>query len=260
MSDTKSLLMTMVKNFDPSVVNSHEAWKCWINHFEMSMAALQIEESTAKKSWLFLLGGKKLLVLDDFMIRQRSRGNLRVPLDEDYSACKRRFTDYFSERRYIEKFRQIVQVDGENFENFVARLRSGSKLCQFNNDPNEEIKRQISTGARSLAIRQKAFNRSCSIRELLDFGKNIERDEEVKNLKLDTIKSPSPTAAKKYIRKHRAIFCIRCGCLVHTNMKFCRGVNEMCHYCGIKGHIKKCCMHRVLESEHIKAASARLQM
>lgn len=105
-------------------------------------AALQIEESTAKKSWMFLLGGKKLLVLDDFMIRQRSRGNLRVPFDEDYSACKRRFTDYFSERRYIEKFRQIVQVDGENFEIFVARLRSGSKLCQFNNDPNEEIKRQ----------------------------------------------------------------------------------------------------------------------
>lgn len=143
-----------------------------------------------------------------------------------------------------------MHVDGENYEKFVSRLRSGSMLCQFNNDPNEEMKRQISTGARSLEIRQKAFNRSCSISELLDFGKNIKRDEEMKNLKFDTVRSL--TTAQKYIRKHRPIFCIRCGGLIHTNMKFCRGLNEMCHYCRMKGHIKKCCLHRVLESERIK--------
>lgn len=263
--DTKSILLKTVKQFDPSVENGYDAWNCWINHFEMSMASLQIKESKAKITWLFFLGGKKLQVLDEFITRQRNREKSSAKRDEsndEYSFCKTRFTSYFSERRYIEKFRQIVQVDGENFEKFVTRLRSGSKLCQFNNDPEEEIRRQISTGAKRLDVRQKAFSGSCTMRELVEFAKNIELDE-VKNSKLKVeMQPPQPSTSKvpTYVKKHRPIFCIRCGGLSHKNIRFCRGYNGICEYCGNKGHTKKCCMHRVLESEHIKETSARLQM
>lgn len=257
------ILETMVKLFDPSLPNANELWPLWLNNFEQSAAAAGVVDDKEKIKWMFYLGGKNLHAVKDFINRQcqnLSVGNPDKKIDADFNGYKKRLTKYFAGRRNIEKFRNLAQAKDEKFEDFMTRVRECSKLCCFYNDQQDEIKRQIATGAKYLAIRQKAFS-GYSIDEIIECARKIERVE-IKEVKEAENKKKLPTIPKKVKRLndtvHKRMFCVRCGCLAHKGNSSCQAFNKICEYCGMKGHMKKCCMHRRLESEQMDTLAAQL--
>lgn len=253
--DIKSIFETMVKTFDSSLPNADELWRLWIKNFEQSAAAAGVVDDKEKIKWMFYMGGKNLQTVDDYISHYRKKVNPKSSDSKTYGefdACKNRLTEYFSGRRNIEKFRSMAQAKDEKFDVFLTRLREHSKVCNFYHDSHDEIKRQIATGAKYLAIRQKAFSGS-SIDEIIEYARKVEKEGEMKS-KVSTV-----TNLQKQVGKvHKRIFCVRCGYSAHKGKSSCPATHKTCDYCRTKGHTKNCCLHRILETLHMNALAAQL--
>lgn len=248
-NNTKDLLKSMVKNFDPNVPQLSDAWRAWLKNFELSAAAARIETDSQKKAWMLLLGGKELQNIYDYLMNRHKQPDEK---SENFNTCKERISLYFLERQHIDKFRQVAQAENENFENFTLRLRRYSQNCGFKN-PEDDIKRQIAIAAYNLNVRRKAsIESNFTIKQLEHYAQKY---EQMKNKRLNTppkVVTPQRKPVKPPHRINRRTFCVKCGSVAHIqNVKTrCRAFGKICGYCGMRDHLISCCMHKILEERH----------
>ena len=173
-----------------------------------------------------------------------------------------------------QNFHSMWQKEGESITHFLAWLRAQAKFCKFTvTCPNEmncghqvnysgdrqmiaglvnmEHQNRVLAEAATLTTLEQKFQRLVSL-ETTDMSTpylckmmhplalfNVQRSDH-KQWSSETKTTSTPRYAEH---------CSRCGKISHPggsmDCKSCAAVRLVCHYCGVKGHIKKVCRKRM---------------
>jgi hypothetical protein len=129
---------------------------------------------------------------------------------------------------HIYVFSMLVQNKTEAFDSFVARLRGQAENCSFENT-EFEIKRQIIEKCRMDELRDRAFEVTLTLDELISTAKRIEAAEN-RRLGNRSIKND--------------LFCTRCGSNDHRHYSSqCKALRTRCQICDLIGHLSSFCFY-----------------
>lgn len=155
------------------------AWAKWKRDLECYFESEKIEGQYEKRSKLLYLGGSDLRdIYDNLPEVETVSLVLRNPPYYDAAIAKlnAHFEPY--RRRNYERhlFRQITQKSSERFADFVLRLRTQVKRCEYDK-PEEMILDQIVEKCSSEKLRQKLLERDMLLREVEGLGTTMEESE-----------------------------------------------------------------------------------
>lgn len=239
-----------IKVFQTSLVSSQLplAWSKWKRDLECYFESEKICSQYDKRSKLLYLGGSDLRdVYDNLPEVETVSHVLSDPPYYDVAIAKldAHFEPY--RRRTYERhlFRQIAQGPSERFSDFVLRLRTQVKRCEYDK-PEEMILDQIVEKCSSAKLKQKMLKRDLLLSEVEGLGTSLE--ESARKLK-EFISSPrSPQSdhignvTKKLTGKYDAVKKARPG-LVNRSQAVMKGFQRsisvpVCFSCGNRGHVK----------------------
>ncbi|KAF6033964.1 hypothetical protein EB796_007738 [Bugula neritina] len=188
----------------------------------------------------------------------RDHATPRIPSEMSYedvvNILKRHFKSTHNRLTERGQFREIRRSNGESVSDFVARLKSASRYCEFNEKLNENLVEQFRMGINDSLIREKLIDMPLAQQE--DFEEVIRKAQEVelnrkmidlsmndqpavqaiqrrRNMKLPTFQRPVRTANND--RK-----CFRCGKADHmANDQACPARDKKCRVCHKLGHFAK---------------------
>lgn len=262
-------------------------WKSWLRGFEIFTKANKITSDDEKFNWLLHCAGQK--VQDIYhTLPEEPKEVQRGPLLSGYNPFE---TNEYSEavlklRHFFEPkqntsferhvFRQMQQNKTEGIDSFVIRLREQADRCGFDNQLEENIKDQITTGCKSNLLRRKILEKAdCKLDEVLSRARILESVE--KQQKLFELKATAPEGKTSNetandekvndIEKTSAVCkietsnrlnrfsrssgpCGRCGYKGHkANDEKCPARGKECAKCGSKDHFARRCFSRFTKSE-----------
>lgn len=176
-----------VKQFDAKVDQSQLAteWRKWKRSLEYYLAASGITGQREKRNQLLHLGGPDLQDIFDNLPGVHDVPHVTPDppfydvavqqLDSHFQPCRRRTYE-----RHV--FRQISQLTGERFGDFVMRLRVQASRCDFDQEGNSVMESmiidQIAEKCISSALRKKILEKDRPLDEVVAIGKTIEDVEQ----------------------------------------------------------------------------------
>ena len=133
------------------------SWKKWLARFENLVLALGITTDPRKRALLLHYAGEEVYdIYETFAAEEVDK----------YANLSEKLTSYFEPMKHTDyeifKFRNCKQNTNEGIDEYVTRLRTLAKTCEFT-DVEKEIKSQIILYTTSTSLRRKA------LREQFDF-------------------------------------------------------------------------------------------
>ncbi len=236
-------------NEDPASLSNR--WTAWLKRFERFVVAMDIKDTTRKRSLLLYLAGPEVEKIFEAI---PDNGE-----EKDYDVAAKKLTEYFSPKKNtmyeIHLFRKAQQRQGETIDQFYTRLCQLAKTCEFA-DEKHEIKIQLIERDSSARVRRKALREEAlSLDALLKYGRSLEISEhqagELEKAKQDFSDSinfvnknnnrrrPNNPPNKKKTEKMR-FYCG--GSYPHPGGKTsCPAFGKECRGCGRVGHFKEVC-------------------
>ncbi|XP_062540777.1 uncharacterized protein LOC134208847 [Armigeres subalbatus] len=172
-----------VKPFDTKVDQSQLAteWRKWKRSLEYYLAASGNTGQCEKRNQLLHLGGPDLQDIFDNLPGVHDVPHVTPDppfydvaiqqLDSHFQPCRRRTYE-----RHV--FRQISQLHGERFGDFVMRLRVQASRCDFDQEGGSVMESmiidQIAEKCLSSALRKKILEKDRTLEEVVAIGKTIE--------------------------------------------------------------------------------------
>lgn len=176
-----------VKQFDAKVDQSQLAseWRKWKRSLEYYLAASGITGQREKRNQLLHLGGPDLQDIFDNLPGVHDVPHVAPDppfydvavqqLDSHFQPCRRRTYE-----RHV--FRQISQLPGERFGDFVMKLRVQASRCDFDQEGSAVMESmiidQIAEKCTSSALRKKILEKDRALEEVVAIGKTIEDVEQ----------------------------------------------------------------------------------
>lgn len=231
-----------IKPFQTSLESSQLplAWAKWKRDLECYFESEKIQSQYDKRSKLLYLGGSDLRdIYDNLPNTENVSFVLKDPPYYDVAIAKldAHFEPY--RRRTYERhlFRQITQKQSERFSDFVLRLRTQIKRCEYAR-AEEMIVDQIVEKCFSDKLRQKMLKRDMSLAEIESLGTSLEESErKMREFGRPTSTSDpisSVTNWKPDITKRKTM---RVAKLPQSSQWYSRST-PICFSCGKRGHIK----------------------
>lgn len=263
------------------------AWSKWKRDLECFFESEKIESQYDKRAKLLFLGGSDLRdIYDNLPGVENVSHVLKDPPYYDVAIAKldAHFEPY--RRRTYERhlFRQIAQGPSERFSDFLLRLRTQVKRCEYDK-PEEMILDQIVEKCSSTKLKQKMLKKDMPLSEVEGLGICLEESAR----KLKEFGNPSPDESissvtnkrvgynsvprdrnrmyvKKFV-KHQQVaesdppksgsvpVCFSCGKRGHVKgADNCPAKNESCLRCGGEGHFAKQCKKRPNNEQRVRVA------
>lgn len=173
-------------DFDTDDSGNSSKWKNWIRGFEIFAKANKIEDDNNKLNWMLHCAGQKVqnifYTLPDLVIETR-RGPLAsgfTPFEtNEYSEAVLKLQNFFEPKRNTSferhVFRKMKQNEKERIDAFVVRLREQAERCDFEEQLEENIRDQITSGCTSNILRRKILTRSeWKLEEILNQARILE--------------------------------------------------------------------------------------
>lgn len=170
-----------IRPFQTSLESSQlpVAWAKWKRDLECYFESEKIEGQYEKRSKLLYLGGSDLRDIYD-NLPEVETVSLVVINPPYYDAAIAKLDAHFEpfRRRTYERhlFRQIAQKSTERFSDFVLRLRTQVKRCEYDK-PEEMILDQIVEKCYTDKLRQKLLKRDMLLNEVESLGTSLEESE-----------------------------------------------------------------------------------
>jgi len=126
-------------------------WTSWLKDMELYFEACNIDHKPQQKAILLHLVGDQTRQI--YYAKETNH--------DDYNDVKRILTDHFTPLVNVEfevfKFGELKQKEGEALDDFVVRLQTQARSCNFGNGNaiNAEVKKQIIRGGRCVKLRQR---------------------------------------------------------------------------------------------------------
>lgn len=172
---------TRIKPFQTTLESSQLplAWAKWKRDIECYFESEKIEGQYEKRSKLLYLGGSDLRDIFDNLPEVETVSMVLID-PPYYDAAIAKLDAHFEpyRRRTYERhlFRQITQKSSERFADFVLRLRTQVKRCEYDK-PEEMILDQIVEKCYSDKLRQKLLKRDMLLTEVEGLGTSLEESE-----------------------------------------------------------------------------------
>ena len=220
-----------IQQFSPyeDLTTLSNRWTVWLKRFERFVVAIDIKDTTRKRSLLLYLAGLDVVL-----------------------------TEYFAPKKNImyeiHLFRKAQQRRGETIDQFYTRLCQLAKTCEFA-DEKHEIKIQLIEQCSSTRVRRKALcEEAITLDCLLKYGHYLEVSElqagelektnelsdsiNALNKNTDRLKKSHPPS-NKIKTEQRCFYCG--GSYPHPGGKTCPAFGKECRGCGRLGHFKEMC-------------------
>ena len=234
---------------DPAARPSDSAWRQWkisfTNYLDLLPAASAYSESQKLKLLRHLLGDEGQRHFDALDLQSSNCLSKALDvLDKSWGHQSNVFASRF-------KFCQLKQNNTETLEDFLYRLRSQVRFCEYDNVPKNKIEgvllvQQLISGVADHRIRE------CLLTEdpaKLTWDRAVEIAR-AKTLVVEQSKIFNTRANPFDISKIQKTLdytqtlqkCFRCGSLQHkANCATCPARNVDCKTCGKRGHYARCC-------------------
>ena len=165
--------------------NAGPRWTAWLREVELYMDASNIDHKPQKKAILLHFVGEQALEIY----------YAAAQANDEYEDLKTLLNAHFIPQVNVEfeifKFGELKQKEGENLDDFVVRLRTQAKWCNFGNAAavTTELKQQVIRGSRCVKLRQKILEAQnpLSLEEILSKA----RIEDSASLRLKAIERSS---------------------------------------------------------------------
>lgn len=268
-----------MRAFQTSIESSQlpVAWSKWKRDLESYFDAENIVSQYEKRAKLLYLGGPDLRDVFDNLpdIDKVSHVLVNPPY---YDAAIAKLDAHFEpfRRRIYERhnFRQISQKPSERFSDFILRLRTQVKRCEYS-QPDEMIVDQVVEKCTSNKLRQKLLKRDMCLEEVEALGTSLEESERhlcefnrtpvgsINRLAYQSQKSavtkipddfkksyqwsrnrfPSSNVGRSYPRSEPV--CFACGKKGHVKgAEVCPAAKAQCMKCRGFGHFARQCLKR----------------
>lgn len=211
-------------------VTAATRWSVWIEDFNDYLMACGIVDKM------------QILAMFKRVVGPEVRGVYRqLKLAESgYDAVVEKLSGFFKPMKSINfhvfKFCHMKQNETEALDDFVVRLREAAKWCEFKDDEDKEVLRQVMNGCKSQAVRELLFaNDGLKLEDLLD---KVRTNEAVTSYRKDTESMSIKT--EKVFAIGLKTKCDKCGYLTHKN-DTCPAANRKCNKCKKIGHFESCC-------------------
>ena len=144
-------------SFDGNVSHS---WKLWLKHYDIYLAATEKDAKGDKINtsiFLTCIGRKGREMYETTFTFEAGNEMKLVPvLHKFFEYCKKNITIL------CHKFFTYRQQEGQNFDNFVAKLTKSSSECQFDNLQDSLIKDMIVCDTKLNSLRER-LPRECDL-------------------------------------------------------------------------------------------------
>ena len=228
--------------------NLEQAWKLWIQKFDLYLAAsrsTQLEESVQVAMLLASIGDEALRVFNTF----------RFDNDGDkqrINIVRQKLADYCMPRKNIVferyAFGKTTQSAGETIDSFVTTLRARAKTCQFENQEESLIRDRIVLGCADQRLQERLLREpDLTLIKALDLCRAAESTrDQMRCLKGDSgssipvhsVQKPKQKASNNS-QRGRSSTCSRCG-QSHAP-KSCPAWGKQCTKCGKNSHFASVC-------------------
>ena len=148
----KQLNLSPPASFNLNDENRHTAdtrWPAWCKELDTYLLASGVTDKPQKKAVLLYVSGPPV---------NEIYSTLQPEDSDDYETVKKKITDHFAPFKNLDyevfAFSQMRQIDGEQLDEFVVRLRVAAIRCEFGTATDAELKRQIIRGCSSSKLRQ----------------------------------------------------------------------------------------------------------
>lgn len=212
-------------------------WRKWKRAFDIYTEAYNISTEKKKLVPMLHIGGLQLQEIFD------SLPNMNVADNTDENVYKnaiQKLDEYFAPKQNLiferHLFRQMTQQHGEQFNQFLARLRHQAAKCMFSNE-DEHIIDQVAEKSNMPELRKQLLlltNNEISLNSIIAKANALESlSRQLQDYEKNTI---------DIVKMSRKETCIRCGSNTHiSKYNKCPARYKRCMRCGNVGHYKQLC-------------------
>ncbi|XP_055309417.1 uncharacterized protein K02A2.6-like [Sitodiplosis mosellana] len=260
-------------------------WKIWLRGFEIFAQANSMEDAEEKLNWMLHYAGAKVqsvyYSLPEKEVVETARkgplatGYVKSQPQDEYEQAVAKLCEFFEPKQNISYerhvFRMLTQNKGERIDMFMMRLREQAERCDFDEQLDENIRDQITSGCHSDVLRRKILERGDEKLERIvkmarifeavsKQQKTFEREatlvhtspvtvDERKDESVCNINTKRKFASRRNLPPKKnmdfGIVCGRCGSKGHkASDDCCPAKGKTCHRCGRKDHFSRCCFLR----------------
>lgn len=194
--------LTSLPQFPPFDVHADGAgprWKKYLAQFDNLLTGLLVKDAARKKALLLLYAGTDVYDIHDTLtIAAPDEANDVYKRSTD--ALTTHFEPKVSTSFAIFEFRDCKQQDSETVSEYVTRLRTKAKNCNFH-DEDQEIKNQVIFSCTSQTLRRRALREDYKLDELLKVARGLELSE-AQATRVEAL-DPSPGSVNKVYHKQQ---------------------------------------------------------
>lgn len=227
---------------------SAEEWERWK---EMFAEYLRTKSSTKramagdlKLSFLKIVGGVEMVdLLKSLPSIVEHESGFRVTEGDGYGEAIAKINAHFDDiKNPLQErcvFRGMRQDDGEKMKEFVLRLRNQARRCEFD-DPEKEVKEQVITGTKDVAIKKKALrNKNVTLQEIVTESAINESLAVASNF--FTFSTVNVVNARPNVPSKAKKVCYCCQEVGHFAIECPSRRSQICYNCGKAGHVALRC-------------------
>ena len=224
--------------------NLEEAWKVWLQKFDLFLLASRSDELPEKiKVAMFLsaIGDNGLHLFNTFKFDPEE--------DKDkLDAVKAKFADYCSPRKNVvfERFQfwKCSQAPGESIDGFVTTLRVRAKTCEFGDQEESLIRDRVVLGCTDSRLQERLLREpDLSLTKALQFCRAAETTaEQIKVIRAEDTATIHAVKFTKEYKKEQSLeknVCAKCG-NSHPPRQ-CPAFRKVCFKCNKENHFERMC-------------------
>lgn len=231
--------------------NLEEAWKVWIQKFDLFLLASRSDELPEKiqvAMFLSAIGDEGLHVFNTFKFEPEEDKN-------KIEAVRAKFKDYCSPRKNVvfERFQfwKCSQAPGESIDGFVTTLRLRAKTCEFGDQEESLIRDRVVLGCTDCRLQERLLREpDLSLTKALQICRAAEATaEQMKMIRgddtttINSLKSEKYSSSRRNNNEHTGSSdrstCRKCG--TRHPPKQCPAFGKICFKCQKENHFGKLC-------------------
>ena len=232
--------------------NVAENWRKWKQRFELFLAASGLSEKDDKvqSATLFHVAGPDALeIYNTFVWEHEGDERKIVKIMEKFQAyCEPRKN--ITWERHV--FNTCNQEVGETIDQYVTKLKTKARSCEFSALKDSLIRDRIVCGIHSDKIHSRLLREvdltlertvdicranEATATQMKKLGENSAINHSTNSMEIDTIDASGRGEIKKF-------YCDKCGNW-HKKQQTCPAQGVECHKCGKRNHFARVCRSKV---------------
>ena len=135
-----------------------QRWTQWKEEFDIYIVAAEVTDAKVKQARLLFFGGTGLRgIYSNFTAAEKT-----VPAASDiYKVTSALFDNYFSLKKCVPKARQnfldTKPEPGETVNNYVVRLKSSVKHCEYGDDAANQVRDRVISHIKDVNLKAKLY-------------------------------------------------------------------------------------------------------